>query len=340
MDAVVRGRRPRRRVDRGRRDLPRRRGRHRRRPPDVLGPLRAGDRHERALEGVRDAGPPRRLGRRARPRLIARIWERHDYTTLTPGMLADRLAGVRDAARRARERSSPGPASIIRANLPRSRSGSRRTTTSSRYVRPDAGAIAYAKYDLAGRERDARRADPRRSRASCSSPATMFGVEEGVRFGFGYDIEHTMKGLARVDETLAAIAGRGTMTDAVRCGWAPPDDPELPRLPRRGVGRARHDDVRLFEMLTLEGAQAGLSLVDDPQQARGLPRGVRGLRPGEGRALHAREGRAPPAGPGDRAQPAEGRVDGRERAGDVSRSSASSARSTPTSGRSSAARRS
>ena len=36
-----------------------------------------------------------------------------------------------------------------------------------------------------------------------------------------------------------------------------------------------HDDRHLFELLVLEGAQAGLSLVDDPAQARGLPAGVR-----------------------------------------------------------------
>ena len=39
-----------------------------------------------------------------------------------------------------------------------------------------------------------------------------------------------------------------------------------------------HDDRKQFEFLILEGAQAGLQLVDDPQQARGLSRGVRRLR--------------------------------------------------------------
>jgi hypothetical protein len=37
-------------------------------------------------------------------------------------------------------------------------------------------------------------------------PGSMFGLKKGIRFGFGYDIEHTLKGLARVDGTLAAIA--------------------------------------------------------------------------------------------------------------------------------------
>jgi hypothetical protein len=36
-------------------------------------------------------------------------------------------------------------------------------------------------------------------------PGSMFGLKRGLRFGFGYDIEHTMKGLARVDDVLARL---------------------------------------------------------------------------------------------------------------------------------------
>jgi hypothetical protein len=35
-------------------------------------------------------------------------------------------------------------------------------------------------------------------------PGDVFGLDRGIRIGFGYDIEHTLKGLARVDEVLAA----------------------------------------------------------------------------------------------------------------------------------------
>jgi hypothetical protein len=35
--------------------------------------------------------------------------------------------------------------------------------------------------------------------------ADMFGLKKGIRFGFGHDIEHTMKGLALVDEVLADL---------------------------------------------------------------------------------------------------------------------------------------
>jgi DNA-3-methyladenine glycosylase I len=44
-----------------------------------------------------------------------------------------------------------------------------------------------------------------------------------------------------------------------RCGWAPLDDPAYLAYHDVEWGVPVHDDVRLFELLTLEGAQAGLS---------------------------------------------------------------------------------
>ena len=44
-----------------------------------------------------------------------------------------------------------------------------------------------------------------------------------------------------------------------RCRWAPLDDPQYLRYHDQEWGRPVHDDRLLFEMLILEGAQAGLS---------------------------------------------------------------------------------
>ena len=44
-----------------------------------------------------------------------------------------------------------------------------------------------------------------------------------------------------------------------RCRWVPLDDPEYTRYHDKEWGRPVHDDLLLFEMLILEGAQAGLS---------------------------------------------------------------------------------
>ena len=48
-------------------------------------------------------------------------------------------------------------------------------------------------------------------------------------------------------------------TDKKRCRWVPPDDPDYVRYHDKEWGRPVHDDRLLFEMLILEGAQAGLS---------------------------------------------------------------------------------
>ena len=44
-----------------------------------------------------------------------------------------------------------------------------------------------------------------------------------------------------------------------RCAWADGADPLMARYHDEEWGSPEHDNVRLFEMLTLEGAQAGLS---------------------------------------------------------------------------------
>jgi len=49
------------------------------------------------------------------------------------------------------------------------------------------------------------------------------------------------------------------VTTRRRCSWAPLDDPEYLAYHDEEWGVPVHDDARLFEMLTLEGAQAGLS---------------------------------------------------------------------------------
>ncbi len=139
--------------------------------------------------------------------VIERIWERHDYTTLTPSMVSDRLAAfamqpdVREAIL-ARTRA------IVRANYPQLESWMQTHADIFTWARPVAGAIAYAAYDLPiGGNALVERI--RRDRNVLLVPGKMFGIGKGLRFGFGYDIEHTLKGLAKVDEVLAEVqAGR------------------------------------------------------------------------------------------------------------------------------------
>jgi aspartate/methionine/tyrosine aminotransferase len=152
------------------------------------------------------AMPGLRIGWAVGPESFVReFWERHDYTTLTPGMVSDILCGAAmEPGRRASilERTR----GIVRAQLPRLEEWLHTHEDIFGYARPEAGAIAYVKYDLPVKSTPL--VDRIREEQSVLLvPGDVFGLGKGLRFGFGYDIEHTLKGLARVDETLAAIAG-------------------------------------------------------------------------------------------------------------------------------------
>jgi aspartate/methionine/tyrosine aminotransferase len=150
------------------------------------------------------AMPGLRVGWAVAPQdLIQRIWERHDYTTLTPGIVGDGLAAF--AMRpEVRENILVRTRGIVRANLPRLEEWIE-AHPYFRYVRPLAGAIGYVKYDLPISSSDLVERI-REERSVLLVSGNMFGLKKGIRFGFGFDIEHTMKGLAMADETFAAIA--------------------------------------------------------------------------------------------------------------------------------------
>ena len=54
-------------------------------------------------------------------------------------------------------------------------------------------------------------------------------------------------------------ASKRTKGEKTRCRWVPLDDPDYIHYHDKEWGRPVHDDRLLFEMLILEGAQAGLS---------------------------------------------------------------------------------
>ncbi|HEV8019074.1 MAG TPA: DNA-3-methyladenine glycosylase I [Steroidobacteraceae bacterium] len=61
------------------------------------------------------------------------------------------------------------------------------------------------------------------------------------------------------DQHRAPIAAPGGHATKRRCHWVEGADPDYVRYHDEEWGRPVHNDRRLFEMLTLEGAQAGLS---------------------------------------------------------------------------------
>ncbi len=141
----------------------------------------------------------------APPTMIARIWERHDYTTLTPSAVSDRLAAFAMQPE-VREAILTRTRFIIRSNYPELEAWLQRHADVFTWDRPDAGAIAYTKVGLPGKTADlAERI--RTERSVLLVPGEMFGLKKGLRFGFGYDMDRSLRALSLVDDVLADVAG-------------------------------------------------------------------------------------------------------------------------------------
>jgi len=143
----------------------------------------------------------------APPALIRKIWVRHDYTTLTPGMLSDLLgAAVMEPKRR--EEILARTREIVRRQWPRLEGWLRTHDDVFEWAPPRAGAIALARYRLPmGSSALVDRVC--REQSVLLVPGDMMGAGRSLRFGFGYDIEKTLRGLARVDATLRTLSARG-----------------------------------------------------------------------------------------------------------------------------------
>jgi aspartate/methionine/tyrosine aminotransferase len=137
------------------------------------------------------------------PELVGEIRLRHDYTTLTPGMVSDRLAAVAMEPEK-REWILGRTRAILGRQWPRLEGWLRGHGDVFSYAPPKAGAIVYVEYDLPI-DSKALVERIRKEKSVLLVPGDMLGVGRGIRFGYGYNIEHTLEGLARVDEVLVDI---------------------------------------------------------------------------------------------------------------------------------------
>ncbi len=138
----------------------------------------------------------------APPPLVASFWSYHDYVTIAPGALSDRLARVALApARRAQlvERTR----GILRANLPMMEEWLR-SSGGFRWIRPEAGAIVFARYDhpINSTELVTRL---RKEKSVLVVPGDQFGMDGYLRLGFGEPQEYNRAGLERLRELLASL---------------------------------------------------------------------------------------------------------------------------------------
>ncbi|HEY7499127.1 MAG TPA: aminotransferase class I/II-fold pyridoxal phosphate-dependent enzyme [Vicinamibacterales bacterium] len=148
--------------------------------------------------------PGLRIGWVAGPAdLVEELWGVHDYTTIAPGALNDRLARLALAPER-RERLLSRTRAIIRSNYAIVRDWIDRHHPLLWHVPPEAGAIALVRYRHAINSTtlvDRLRVE----RGVLVVPGDHFEMDGYLRVGFGSNPAHLRESLARIGEMLATI---------------------------------------------------------------------------------------------------------------------------------------
>jgi aspartate/methionine/tyrosine aminotransferase len=139
----------------------------------------------------------------APPSLVASTWSYHDYLTIAPGALSDRLArAALDPVRRRQllERTR----GILRANLPIVEQWLRDHGDVFAWIAPEAGAICYVRYrhpvnstELVTRLRQ--------EKSVLLVPGDHFGMDRYLRIGFGDAPDYVTAGLSRVHDLLTSL---------------------------------------------------------------------------------------------------------------------------------------
>ncbi len=138
------------------------------------------------------------------PPFIASTWSYHDYTSIAPGALSDRLARVALAPAR-RARILGRTRSIINANLPVMTDWLSSHGDQFRYIPPEAGAIIYVQYRLplnstmlVNRRRE--------EKSVLIVPGDHFGMDGYLRIGIGPETSYLKAGLERLHDLLSSVA--------------------------------------------------------------------------------------------------------------------------------------
>jgi aspartate/methionine/tyrosine aminotransferase len=139
----------------------------------------------------------------APPEMAERLWSYHDYTTIGPALLSDRLAAAAlgpDTRHRIRRRVQR----VLNENYPIVQSWLKQHADHFRHVPPAAGGIAWIGYDFEWPAEQM--VEELRGRKSVLLvPGGQFGsgFDNFIRIGFAGNTEHLKQGLERFGELLA-----------------------------------------------------------------------------------------------------------------------------------------
>ena len=142
----------------------------------------------------------------APPEVAASLWAYHDYTSIAPGALSDRLAtfALSPAVR-------PGllarTQAILRENVPAVERWLRGSGLPLDWASPDAGAFVFARYHLpidsttlATRLRD--------EESVLIVPGDQFGLHHHLRIGIGEHVDYVIGGLERLQSLVGRLTRR------------------------------------------------------------------------------------------------------------------------------------
>ena len=148
--------------------------------------------------------PGLRLGWLAGPaQVIERAWAHHDYTTIAPGLLSDRIATIA-LQPETRERILRRNRTILNDNLAAFSDWVAIHGSLFSFVHPRAGGMAFLRYalEINSTELTTRL---RENRSVLVIAGDCFGLDRYLRFGIGCEKDYLLAGLDLVDEELSLI---------------------------------------------------------------------------------------------------------------------------------------
>jgi aspartate/methionine/tyrosine aminotransferase len=132
--------------------------------------------------------------------MIERLWGYHDYTSIAPTVLTDRLASIALEPVR-RQWILDRTRKILDQNYRALKQWLDSRPHDFLHIAPKAGAIAWVR--LLAEKDSARMAEELRVRKSVLLvPGEQLGMNSYLRFGFGGEADHLRRALARIDEYL------------------------------------------------------------------------------------------------------------------------------------------
>ncbi|MFN8644817.1 MAG: aminotransferase class I/II-fold pyridoxal phosphate-dependent enzyme [Candidatus Binatia bacterium] len=141
----------------------------------------------------------------APPDVAAALWHHHDYTSIAPGALSDRLA-TRALSAETRRTLLARTRAILRDNVPATEAWLRDCRHSFEWASPDAGAFVFARYDLPVNS-TALVTRLRDEESVLIVPGDQFGMDGYLRFGIGEDADYVRQGLERLKALLDRVSG-------------------------------------------------------------------------------------------------------------------------------------